>query len=239
MNVWGFRVQPPTVDRALAAFLFKTGAMGRVERQLFERSIVPGTTVVDVGANQGCFTLLFSRLVGPAGGVVALEPEPAVCDALERNCTLNSASNVTCLRVAAGAERAQGALHCARFNRGDNRLTASATARSLLVEIVPLDLLLDDAEISFVKIDVQGHELHVATGMQRILERNAGIKVLFEYWPGGLERAGSAPDELLKFFVDRHFSLFELSRRGLRPVGGVRALPLSEWSWTNLLAVRE
>jgi hypothetical protein len=61
LNVWGFRVQPPTVDRALAAFLFRTGAMGRGERQLFERWIVPGTTVVDVGANQGCFTLLCSR----------------------------------------------------------------------------------------------------------------------------------------------------------------------------------
>ena len=34
-----------------------------------------GDTVIDVGANIGCFTLFASRRVGPTGLVVSLEPD--------------------------------------------------------------------------------------------------------------------------------------------------------------------
>src|SRR5262249_23508803 len=35
----------------------------------------PGTTVIDVGANMGFFTVRFARWVRPAGRVIAIEPE--------------------------------------------------------------------------------------------------------------------------------------------------------------------
>ena len=38
--------------------------------------IVAGQTVLDIGANFGVFTRLFSRLVGPQGKVIAFEPVP-------------------------------------------------------------------------------------------------------------------------------------------------------------------
>src|SRR5436309_2166812 len=75
MMVWGFRVHPPTLDRAAAAWLLNAGLMGAAEKRLFERSVERGHRVLDVGANQGLFTLLFSRLVGDEGHVFALEPD--------------------------------------------------------------------------------------------------------------------------------------------------------------------
>lgn len=138
MNVWGARIRPPSLDRALVAWLLNVGLMARAERQLFEKTVEAGQVVVDVGANQGIFTLLFSRLVGPDGRVFALEPSPALFKALDGNCRINAAHNVTRMPIAAGATRSQGLLHSSRFNSGDNRLSRSRTGPSSLVQIVPL-----------------------------------------------------------------------------------------------------
>jgi FkbM family methyltransferase len=242
MNVWGARVRPPTMDRALAAWLLKAGLMGGAEKRFFEGAIAPGQIVVDVGANQGIFTLLFSRLVGREGRVVALEPQPALFAALDRNCRLNGADHVTRLQVAAGETHAQGVLHCSRFNSGDNRLSDSLKGPSLSVDIVVLDDLLPTESVSLVKIDVQGYELRVVKGMQRILDRARGIRVLFEYWPAGLRYAESTPGELPDFFVARGFALFALHGVGVRKLSGddlARLRQAGGRSWTNLLAVRE
>jgi len=48
------------------------------------RRLRPGDTFVDVGANIGCISALASRLVGPRGTVVAIEPSPAIIAALQK-----------------------------------------------------------------------------------------------------------------------------------------------------------
>ena len=43
---------------------------------LLQAVIEVGDVVVDVGANQGMFALLASKLVGATGGVICFEPNP-------------------------------------------------------------------------------------------------------------------------------------------------------------------
>jgi FkbM family methyltransferase len=215
--------------------------MGGAERRFFESTVKRGQTVVDVGANQGIFTLLFAKLVGPGGRVVALEPEPALFAALDANCRRNGAGHVARHPIAAGETRARGVLHCSRFNRGDNRLNDSLDGPSVPVDIVPLDELLPVEMVSLIKIDVQGHELQVVKGMQQILERARDVKVFFEYWPAGLGYAGTTPGELPDFFLSRGFSLFELHGAAVRKLSGadlVKVRQAAGRSWTNLLAAR-
>jgi FkbM family methyltransferase len=245
MNVWGAQIQPPNLNRAVAAWLLNAGLMGRDERLFFERTIRPGQVVVDVGANQGIFTLLFSRLVGPEGTVVALEPATPLFEALDTNCRINDAINVHRLCAAAGEARMRGALHCSRFNSGDNRLRQAfdgSTGRTEHVQIVTLDDVLPTEHVSFVKIDVQGYELNVANGMRRIVERSPALKVLFEFWPAGLRKMGTAPMALVDFFVDRGFALFELTGAVSRRLRREELPPSTKiggsW-WRKLLAARE
>src|SRR5207248_8868819 len=49
----------------------------------------PGDVYVDVGAHVGCHTLVAARVVGPAGLVVAVEPNPPSASRLRRNLALN------------------------------------------------------------------------------------------------------------------------------------------------------
>ena len=242
MNVWGARVRSPNVNCMLAAWLLRQGLMGRGERRFFETALKRGQTVVDVGANQGIFTLLFSRLVGPEGRVFAFEPAPTLFAAVDANCRLNGADNVTRFQLAAGATRSDAVLHCSRFNSGDNRLTDSIKGPAVPVSVVRLDEILPSGPVHLIKIDVQGYERHVVEGMQGILDRNSAIKVFFEYWPEGLGYAGCVPAELLEFFLVRGFALFELSSSGLRKLPRrevTRSMRVGKWSWRNLLAARE
>ncbi|MEU2354585.1 FkbM family methyltransferase [Streptomyces misionensis] len=62
--------------------------------------LTPGETVVDAGAHTGYFTVLTSRLVGPAGRVVAIEPSPAFHRALCANLAANGCGDVRTINAA-------------------------------------------------------------------------------------------------------------------------------------------
>jgi FkbM family methyltransferase len=68
--------------------------------QFMIRTIKPGDTVVDLGANHGYFTLLMSKLVGETGRVIAIEAFPETRQSLEANLALNRIRNVEVRGVA-------------------------------------------------------------------------------------------------------------------------------------------
>src|SRR4051812_38970298 len=70
---------------------------GRYEPSLTEvvrRYLRPGGVFVDVGANEGYFSAIAARLVGPTGRVVAVEPQARLRPVLEENFRLNGVANV-------------------------------------------------------------------------------------------------------------------------------------------------
>src|SRR6266849_10947294 len=54
-----------------------------------KKLIKQGDIVLDVGANVGCHALLFSKLAGPEGRVIAFEPTAWAFQKLKRNRELN------------------------------------------------------------------------------------------------------------------------------------------------------
>ena len=60
----------------------------------------PGDAVVDIGAGRGEDVFAFSRAVGRAGSVWAIEPHPNSFGILRKFCELNRLSNVTALNYA-------------------------------------------------------------------------------------------------------------------------------------------
>lgn len=127
--------------------------------------ISPGDTVIDVGANVGCFSLLASRMVGASGRVIAIEPEEACFRQLRRNIDLNGATNIVPLRTAIGATEGTATLH----------ITSSALFSSLYatanigsaddklqeVPMTTLELLMRARGIQrchYLKLDCEGAE---------------------------------------------------------------------------------
>ena len=54
-------------------------------------------------------------------------------------------------------------------------------------------------------MDVQGHELHVMQGGKQCLL--AGVPIVSEFWPHGLQAAGSSGEEYCTF-MSQHFNFY-------------------------------
>ena len=85
------------------------------ETSLLSAEIRPGMRIVDVGANIGYYTLLFSKLTGASGHVFAFEPEPENFGLLQRNLARNDRTNVGAFQP--GGERSGRRIVPLSFNR--------------------------------------------------------------------------------------------------------------------------
>lgn len=144
----------------------------------------PATTAVDIGAHKGGYAYWMARAVGPSGRVIAFEPQPGLAAELRRG--FRRQPQVTIENL--GLSDQEGQLTLRVPGRGSSPgasfETTAATAdasQKISVPVSTLDACLARAHprVSFVKCDVEGHELRVFTGAEKTLraERPA---LLFE-----------------------------------------------------------
>ena len=131
------------------------------------RSPVAGDTVIDAGAWKGHFSVIASRLVGPAGKVIAVEPQREMCERLRDRLRRLSINNVHV--VHAGLYDREGELRLPRRTCSDFNLFAAATGSSEfeLVKLTTLDRMhatLHFHCVNFVKMDIEGAEIEALLG---------------------------------------------------------------------------
>lgn len=168
------------------------------ERKLLSDIAVPGMTVVDVGANIGIYTAYFSKLVGPSGRVIAFEPEPKNYNRL---CAyVQGLENVEPVEAAVVAQSGDIELFVSDALNVDHQTYDSGENRSRIgVHAVALDDYFPrGSRIDLIKIDVQGAEAAVLQGAERLLGENRDVRLILEYWPYGLKRAGAPPVRFLE-----------------------------------------
>ncbi len=182
----------------------------RHERELVRSLIKPGARVVDVGANIGVYSRFFSGLVGSTGTVVALEPDTENFGRLVQN--VGSLSNVKAIHAAAGDCSGEVLLFRSNEMNVDHRTFDSGDGRpSVAVKMVALDDLFSSREpVDFLKVDVQGFELSVLKGAERLLTENQNIKILMEFWPYGLIKASVTPESLIDYVKSLGFFIAEI-----------------------------
>ena len=143
----------------------------------FARWIRTGMTVYDVGANKGQMALLFARLVGPQGRVVALEPVPDEFASLCQNVELNDLRQVRAIPAAAAATAGNLPFTYSADRPTQGKLRdvettyANPGARVLHVRTIALDdVAAEEPMPDVIKIDVEGAAAAVLRGAKRILE---------------------------------------------------------------------
>ena len=243
VKVWGYRLTATTFDRLLNLWLHRFGLMGANEKRLFEASLRSGMHVVDIGANQGLYTMHYSRLVGETGRVYAFEPDPELFAVAQSNCRTNGIGNVELHNLALGSSAGHMTLFRSRVNAGDNRLARSqhpAWFKGTEVLVARLDEILAGKRVDFIKMDVQGWEFEVLKGMEQVLRNNPEVQMYLEFWPLGLSNAGCEPVKFLEHLASHSFSIWSLTRSGKRQVTDFCAFSkdLHGARFTNLLCTR-
>jgi FkbM family methyltransferase len=178
--------------------------------------IEPGQTLIDVGAHIGYHAIRFAQATGPAGKVVAYEPERSLNTLLEANIVRNGVDAwTTAEALAVSALSSAGKLWRNGDNTGGASLSAEcvdAVSSAAEVSVVSLDDeaaddRYDSRRIDVVKIDVQGYEAKVVEGAVNLIERDQPF-LAFEYNPSQLDAAGSDPEAFLGSLVDSDYGLY-------------------------------
>jgi FkbM family methyltransferase len=194
--------------------------------QLFVEAVRPGMTVLDVGAHLGYFTLQAARRVGPAGRVLAAEPNPNTLPFLRANIEANGvADRVTIVERALGAAPGRAEFYVSPAGDTSSLHAAGQAAHTpTSVEVTTADAALGDVVLDVVKMDVEGGEVDVLDGMRETLARAAPGLVLFAECNGeALARAGRSADELMARLraLGLDPQVIDEERRVLAPADGV------------------
>jgi FkbM family methyltransferase len=199
-------VLAPADGPGFARFLAKAAVWEQVTSRLLDLALREGMTFVDVGANLGLYTLQAAGRVGPAGAVIALEPNPHLFRLLRKSIRINDMEDIcNCVNIALssadGIATLDGSKYCAV-----NSLNEEAKFH---VKTAPLDDVLRDARrVDVVKIDAGGAELDVLEGMNHVLSSRRDIVLIVDYGLPRLQRMGISPVEWFGRFFAHGLALF-------------------------------
>ncbi|MFF6786838.1 FkbM family methyltransferase [Streptomyces sp. NPDC012510] len=178
--------------------------------------LAPGDLVIDAGAHTGYFTLLASRLVGPAGRVVAIEPSPAFHQALTANIEANGCGNVRTVHAAVSDAPGRMTFYLERATNlgGTTAVRPHTVEASFEAEAAPLPALLTEDELvaaSLIKIDIEGGEAAAVRGLAPVLHRlRHDAELVIEVTPRTLAKQGRTVDDVLSPLREHGFHVYRL-----------------------------
>jgi FkbM family methyltransferase len=147
--------------------------------------VKPGDYVIDAGANIGHYTTRLSELVGSAGRVFAFEPLPQAFELLTFVSSRQGNNNTSLINSALSDTTKFAQMDLPRFDTGlvnyyvasikeekDNKGSGQG------IYCLRYDGLEIQDKISFVKMDVEDHEIYALKGMKDMIVRDKPVIVI-------------------------------------------------------------
>lgn len=217
------RLDRPTLTVAAVRLLARRTRYLEREMLGLPSIVGPGSVCVDIGAAAGLYTVALSQLVGATGQVHSVEPLPFVHPVWTRVLRAGTGRNVHHHALALGAEPGQGTMSVPIGRYGP------VTGRSFLawrtdglgsnsefdghmevqVEVDTLDGLcvrLGLTRLDFLKIDVEGAELHVLAGGRQAVDRFRPA-ILVEIEDRHITRYQHSAQTIVDWFTERGYTM--------------------------------
>jgi FkbM family methyltransferase len=160
-----------------------------------------GNIFVDGGAHAGLYSVLAGRLVGAAGRLVSVEPNPDNYVILERNLQRNRVSWATAIQAALYSRTEQMPFYPETPGRSaygslipPDVPTNAVSVKALTLEGIRQELGID--QIAAVKIDTEGSEVEVLKGITQSACPAAFPLLIIEFTEMNLKRAGTNTENL-------------------------------------------
>lgn len=136
----------------------------------------PGDLVYDLGANIGVVTIALARRVGPAGHVVAFEPDPGNAAILRQNIEAAGLTNVTVVEAAVAGENgtaqfvADGSIGSGLASARAESLLPGSPDRSVTVPVMTLEAAFSEYGVpTWIKMDIEGAEVGALEAAREVL----------------------------------------------------------------------
>lgn len=170
-----------------------------------------GDAFLDIGANFGYFSLLAAHTVGPGGQVIAVEASPEVLPQLRKN--LQKFEHAEVIHAAVGKEKGTTEFFLTDdfVNSGVSQSPFLKQARKISVAMDTIDNLLaargpGKDSVQFIKCDVQGDEMAVLEGARQSILKADRLKLIIEWAPAWMSKAGFEPEEFPAFLKSLGFA---------------------------------
>ena len=188
-----------TRDVGVATHLMMDGYWEMWNTEMLLREVTPGMTVIDVGAHCGYFSTLLADIVGPAGRLLAFEPNPIMATLLAKTIDVNGFASRTTINEVALSSRAGRAGLLVPMNEPKNAhiVGAGVHPNAIRIDTRRLDSYPEALEADFIKIDAEGAEQAIWEGMSGLLARERPLKILLEFTPGRYRDAGAFLEDIL------------------------------------------
>jgi FkbM family methyltransferase len=176
-----------TRDQGFASNILMDGFWEMWATIAISRIVKPGMIAIDIGANFGYYSLLLADLVGPAGKLVAVEPNPHAISKLRDSLALNGFSGRSRIIEAAAGASADGSVNLyATLNEPKNATLVpdgfNVDSKIARISTVPLwtaeHIAHEFGRVDFIKIDAEGAEEAIIKGLGPVLQRHGPDLVL-------------------------------------------------------------
>lgn len=170
--------------------------------------LTKGANFVDVGANIGYFSFCAALKVQSEGTIYSFEPSYREYSRFIEGIQKNHFRNILPMNVAIG--NLNGTVQLNNFSNhhsGLNSVLTDYNVDSYNVYLYTLDSILGlDKDIDLIKIDVEGFEMNVLLGCEKLFESKKIKKLVIEITPELLGKAGFSKKQLYDYLYSYGYS---------------------------------
>ena len=216
IQIDGVKIYPWEGDRLIGDSLGSAGDYEPNVLPVFLRSLRPGDTVLDVGANIGIFTLLAAKRVGGDGHVYAFEPIAKNVKSICAGIIGNGFTNISLIPVAASDSAGAVSMHPTDISsNGIVDVRASLPGDADMAPTNRIDALLGGiTRLDVIKIDIEGYELRAWKGIRSLVERFRPL-IFSEFSPVAIRNTLAVdPEDYLKALFEFLTGLIHVLHRG-------------------------
>ncbi len=201
--------------------------------------VKPGDFVIDMGANFGWYTNVLSSLVGDRGKVYSVEPIPDTFQVMSGIVRKLKLGNVVPMNYAMSRADGMAVMRVPQHEYGGNNfyraqidLKQGESSKAMKEYSVPMrsldSLFLDVAsKVTFIKCDVEGHELAVVSGGTKFFEKSKPAWLMEV--GGDPDEEGTPPHQLFRLMKHYGYQIYFFDGKFIRP------RPVGHWSVNYLL----
>lgn len=208
------------------------------EISLMKKYIKTGDTVLDIGANIGFYAEILSGIVGEKGKVHCFEPDTTNFTHLKNRCV--QLSNVHINNKAVSDKTETIKIYTSKKLNVDHRTyKPDEYDQEIDIHAISIDEYLSaNTNIDFIKMDIQGFEMSAVKGMTQTLQ-SPHLKMLSEFWPYGMRKAGTSVLEYYQYLKKYNFHIYLIEKHQLVELTEEKVktfLDLPETTYMNIFA---
>jgi len=209
----------PINDRGVERQLYLYGTYEAGTLSIMEKCLRKGDIFIDVGANIGLMSIFASQIVGSNGKIYSFEPEPETFAILKKNIEINKIENIYIYNFALGDKKSKAFIYTNPYaGRGSASLIKPVDqkdSKKYEVSIETLDDFIsthDIKKVRMLKIDVEGWELNVLKGADRLLKSSQAPIISIEYSKFTQAKGGKLLDLYYYILSINNYHIYKLRK---------------------------